>query len=213
MRPTLRFLAARGLLRLILSALFEVRVAGLDRLPQGPHILVANHLSWLDPFLMLACMPARPRIHMLGRRSAVANRFWKRWVLALIGGVVPVEPGHGELNAVDAAIRAVFQRGGVLGLFPEGSVGESEGELQTLRPGAVHFAHEDDVPVVPVGLAGTHELWLRRPIMLRIGPPLQLNGEVDADLDTLRRAMLANLPPVEDGEGARHWRWLTTLLR
>jgi 1-acyl-sn-glycerol-3-phosphate acyltransferase len=67
MRPTLRFIAARALLRLILGSLFRVELVGLERLPAGPHILACNHLSWVDPFLLLAYLPASPRIHYLGR--------------------------------------------------------------------------------------------------------------------------------------------------
>jgi hypothetical protein len=36
MRPTLRFIAARALLRLILGSLFRVELVGLQRLPAGP---------------------------------------------------------------------------------------------------------------------------------------------------------------------------------
>jgi 1-acyl-sn-glycerol-3-phosphate acyltransferase len=213
MRPTLRFIAARALLRLILGSLFRVELVGLERLPAGPHILACNHLSWVDPFLVLAYLPASPRIHYLGRRSAVFNRAIKRWILRFVGGVIPVESGRGELPAISAEVRRMFEQGGVLGVFPEGAIGEREGGLGTLRLGAIHFAHAGGVPIAPVGLSGTHELWLRRPVRIQVGSALQPAGDAEADLERLGQAMVANLPALDDGGGPRRWRWLTNLLR
>ena len=74
MRAPLRFRLARFLLRLILGSLFRVRLEGAYRLPgSGPYLLTCNHLSWVDPFLLLAWLPPSPRIHFLGRRSAIPN--------------------------------------------------------------------------------------------------------------------------------------------
>jgi 1-acyl-sn-glycerol-3-phosphate acyltransferase len=213
MRATLRFIVARALLRAILGSLFRVEVAGLERLPAGAHILACNHLSWVDPFLVLAYLPASPRIHYLARRSAVFNRAIKRWLVSFVGGVIPVEAGHGELPVISAEVGRLFGRGGVLGVFPEGGIGEREGNLGGLRLGVVHFAHAAGVPVVPVGLSGTHELWLRRPLRIQVGSPLELGEDVDSDLGRVAKAMLSNLPALDDGSGPRRWRWLTHLLR
>ena len=94
MSAPLRFRLARQMLRLILGTLFRVELRGRDRLPGGrAYVLACNHLSWADPFLLLGWLPPSPRIHFLGRRSAIYNRRWKRWVLELMGGVIPVESG------------------------------------------------------------------------------------------------------------------------
>jgi 1-acyl-sn-glycerol-3-phosphate acyltransferase len=70
-RAPLRFRLARCALRVILGAVLRVRVEGLDRLPRGPHLLACNHLGWVDPFILIAWLPASPRLHFLGRRSAM----------------------------------------------------------------------------------------------------------------------------------------------
>jgi 1-acyl-sn-glycerol-3-phosphate acyltransferase len=126
-RAPLRFHAARGVLRLLLGAVLRVRVEGRERLPAGPHVLACNHLSWVDPFLLIAWLPASPRVHFLGRRSAIHNRRWKRWVLRFMGGVIPVESG--EIRHVSEAVGEVLARGGVVAIFPEGRVGAEEGAL------------------------------------------------------------------------------------
>ena len=114
--------------------------ASLDRLPRGPYVLASNHLSWVDPFLLLGWLPASPRVHFLGRRAAIYNRRWKRWVLGFMGGIIPVDSG--EIRHLSVAVRGVLEHGGVAAIFPEGAVGKAEGVLQPLRRG---------VPAVPAG--------------------------------------------------------------
>jgi 1-acyl-sn-glycerol-3-phosphate acyltransferase len=212
MRAPLRFRAARALLRLLLGTVLRVRLEGLDRLPVAPYLLACNHLSWVDPFLLLGWLPASPRLHFLGRRSAIYNRRWKRWVLDFMGGIIPVESG--ELRLLAAVVRGVLERGGVVAIFPEGGVGPDEGAVQPLRPGVAHFAAASEVPVVAVGLAGTHELWRGKEIAIRVGATVRPSGERAADMAAIEAALRAALPPYRDPVGGRRpWPWLTTLLR
>jgi 1-acyl-sn-glycerol-3-phosphate acyltransferase len=212
MRAPLRFRAARALLRLILGGLFRVRAEGLERLPPAPYLLACNHLSWVDPFLLLAWLPVSPRVHVLGRRAAIYNRVWKRWVLDLMGGVIPVEKG--DVRHLSVAVLGVLARGGVVALFPEGGVGAAEGALQPLRRGIAHFAAESGAPVVAAGLAGTRELWRGKAITLHVGGTVRPGADPAADLAAIEAAMRAAMPPyVEPPTAARPWPWLTTLLR
>jgi 1-acyl-sn-glycerol-3-phosphate acyltransferase len=211
MRAPLRFLAARALLRLLLGSVLRVRFEGIERLPSGPCLLACNHLSWVDPFLLLGWLPASPRVHFLGRRSAIYNRRWKQWVLRFMGGVIPVESG--ELAHVSEAVRGVLVRGGVVAIFPEGGVGDAEGSLLRLRHGVAHFAAESGVPVATAGLAGTHELWRGKPVTVRVGATVRSTGTVAGDMAAIEAGIRAALPPYREPAGARPWPWLTTLMR
>ena len=144
MKAPLRFRFARRLLRLLLGSVFRVRAEGLERLPHaGPYLVACNHLSWVDPFILIGWLPASPRLHFLGRRSAIYNRPIKRWVLRFMGGVIPVESG--DLEHLSAAVAEVLARRGVVGIFPEGGTGPEEGRLQPLRHGIAHFSARNQV--------------------------------------------------------------------
>lgn len=212
MRATLRFRAARSILRHSLLLLFRVRVEGLERLPSElPYILACNHLSWLDPFLLIACLPGSPRVHFLGKRSAIENRAFKRWTLRFIGGVIPVESG--ELKHLSAAVTGVLCGGGVVAIFPEGGVGPAEGQLQRLRGGIAHFSEQNRAPVVAAGLSGTSELWRGKEIRLRIGAIVQ-PASAEVTLADIQRELVAAIPPpATSTPGSRPWPWLTHLLR
>lgn len=206
----LRFRAARLLLRVLLGAVFRVRVEGLERLPAGAHLFTCNHLSWVDPFLLLGWLPASPRVHFLGRKAAIFNRWWKRWVLNFMGGVIPV--ASGEVRQLAQEVRVALDRGAVVAIFPEGGMGPREGELQPLRPGVYHFAAAGGVPVVTAGIAGSRELWRGKEIRIRIGETLNVPGSRTDGMAAIDAALRAAMPPYEEPVGRRRWRWLTTLL-
>jgi 1-acyl-sn-glycerol-3-phosphate acyltransferase len=207
----LRFRLARWLLRAILGSILRVRVEGLERVPAGPYVLACNHLSWVDPFLLIGWLPASPRLHFLGRRSAIHNRWWKRRVLAFMGGVIPVESG--ELRELSEAVGRTLALGGAVAVFPEGGIGREEGALQPLRRGAAHFAAEAGAPIVVAGLAGTLRLWRGKELRLRVGATVPPSSDIAETMAAVEAAMRAALPAYEERPGRRPWPWLTTLLR
>ena len=215
MRASFRFRFARRLLRLLLGSVFHVRAEGLERLPHaGPYLVACNHLSWVDPFILIGWLPASPRLHFLGRRSAIYNRPIKRWVLRFMGGVIPVESG--DLEHLSAAVAEVLARRGVVGIFPEGGIGPEEGRLQPLRHGIAHFSARNQAPVVAAGLAGTRELWRGKEIRLCVGRtiPPDATGAVDPLVGAVEAGMEEALPPLgPPTPGPRPWPWLTHLLR
>jgi 1-acyl-sn-glycerol-3-phosphate acyltransferase len=212
MRTPRRFRAARLLLRWILGRLFQVELVGLANVGGGPYLLSCNHLSWVDPFLLLAWLPVAPRVHMLGSRKAIYNRRFKRWVLDFMGGVIPVD--HGQPDKIGEAVAFVLEAGGAVALFPEGGIGPIEGQLLPLRHGIVHFAQNGRFPTLPAGISGSRDLWRGKPIRIAVGPALALDShDLAASVARLEAAMRELLPGYQDPPGPRRWRWLTHLLR
>lgn len=220
-RAPLLFRLCRLVLRVLLRLLFRVRVEGLENIPEGSYILAANHLGWLDPFILLAVFPAEPRLHILGDRDAMFNRRWKRVIIETVGGVIPVRR-NGQARDL-AAARAVHQtlgEGGVFMLFPEGQVGAEEGVLLPLRKGVSHFARRGGRAILPVTLNGLHEFYWRKPMTVVIGEPIAVApGKVasDADhaalLERLAATLWRGFRPIADlPEHKRRLRFLTRML-
>ncbi|GAC1398060.1 MAG: hypothetical protein NVSMB65_16750 [Chloroflexota bacterium] len=214
-----RVKATRLVLRSVFRLLFKVRVSGLANVPGTPLIVCANHLGWADPFLIVLLLPVEPRLYVLGEQVGVLRNSFRTWVIGGLQVMVPLQRDHPR-----AAVRAmedVLQRGGSLILFPEGHLGAAEGALQTLQPGAAHLSLRSGVPLLPVGLTGTRELWLRRTLTVRVGPPLYpadcaagtMHSRVAEMTGALDGALRGLLPG--DGQRARVKllrRWLTELL-
>lgn len=204
-------------IRAIFGALFRVRVSGLDNLPGGPMIVCANHMGWADPFLVLLFFPIEPRIYVLGDHNAVGRTGFRATMMRLLKVVVTVSPtsGYRALREMED----VLKRGGSLAIFPEGAPPHEvrEGYVRPLKRGAAHLAIMSGTPLVPVGIGGTSELWLRRRIVMRVGKPIdpgEFTGppreRANSLTDRLYREISALVPIVRQGSGPRLLRrWLT----
>jgi 1-acyl-sn-glycerol-3-phosphate acyltransferase len=166
--------------------LFRIRAVGLERVPEGPAILAANHVSALDgPILAIVTGTRRRRM----TRYLVAAEFfsnpWVAWILRM-SGQIPIRRCARDSGAIEEAIRTV-RGGGLAGIFPEGGVNPDVDRLQRVRKGAARISLAAGAPVVPVGIWGTHERWpraglrtarpLRTAVVLAFGDPIRPEGD------------------------------------
>ena len=187
---------------------------GRERIPrQGAYVIIANHLNWLDSFAVLATFPAEPRVHFLGDPSVLQTRRVQWLIVRAVGGYIPVNrhrPGDRQLyEHVDRCL----ERGGVVALYPEGNYGSAEGQLLPFKSGFAHFAVDNRVPVVPVGLTGTQDLWWRKRIVITIGEAIDPAGHTVESLVALGRDRLASLiEPYQEPAGVKLFRKRLTRL-
>jgi 1-acyl-sn-glycerol-3-phosphate acyltransferase len=189
----------------LLHALFRIDVEGRERIPKGTaYVLIANHLNWLDSFAILATFPAEPRVHFLGDTTMLVTRKVQWALIKSVGGYIPVNrQASPDLVLFDHANRCL-QRGGVVAIYPEGQYGPTEGEVTPFKKGFAHFAVDNGVPVLPVALSGTQDLWLRKTIRLIVGPPIDSDGHSVESLVTVAEARMRELlPPYRDPGGVK----------
>jgi 1-acyl-sn-glycerol-3-phosphate acyltransferase len=151
--------------------LARLRVYGADRVPrQGGCVLASNHFSWLDPPCVGAACPraiyymAKIEAHRVPGLGQLIRGF----------GTFSVRRGESDREAV-RLMRQVVRDGHPLGLFVEGTRQRSgvPGEVQ---PGAAMAALQEEVPVVPVAIHGTHGWKPLRPVSVAWGEPLRFEG-------------------------------------
>ena len=201
----------RRFLILIARLLFRITVTGQEKLPRGgSYIVVANHLNWIDPFLLMLALPSEPRVYFIGA-SQIRNRSWKSWLVDRYDGWVPVERGAGWVGKdIFRRPLEVLECGAVLALFPEGDNGPAEGELQPIKRGVGHFLLQADYPVLPIALSGTKELYWRKPITVIIGKPfhVQIGGlsrlqALNCTAQRLGDELRAIIPPYAEPVGVK----------
>jgi 1-acyl-sn-glycerol-3-phosphate acyltransferase len=193
---TAGFRIARLAIGPLYHLLFRLRVSGRQQIPRdGPYVLISNHLNWLDPFTLLLAFPSEPRLHFLADPEDLVKNRWHWWIVRQVGGYVPVDMNRrGDRLLFDQVRRALDVRA-VVAIFPEAAYGPREGELLPFRKGFAHFAIGAGVPVLPVALSGTKDLWLRKRIELRVGEPIAVEGLTVDELADLARARMADLLP------------------
>ncbi len=171
-----------------MRAAFLPRVSGLRHVPRvGPVILAANHLAFLDSFVLPLIVPRR--VHFLGKHeyftgAGVKGRATATFFRGVGAIAVDRSGGRAALDALDTSA-AVLERGGVFAIHPEGTR-SPDGRLYRGRTGAARLAMRTGAPVVPVAILGTDRVQPRgravpKPgrIGLRIGPPMDFRGRAD----------------------------------
>lgn len=198
----------------LLHLLFRFDVEGLSNVPRtGTYVVIANHLNWLDEFALLMLLPVEPRLHFLANPTILVTRKVQWFLVRSTGGFVPVVQGrHGD-PALFRHVDRCLEVGGAVAIFPEGNYGPAEGELLPFKKGFAHFATKAKVPVVPVALSGTKDLWFRKRIRVVFGEPIQPAGH---DADSLTAAAfqkMKELMPAYRDQPGRRWlrRQLTNL--
>jgi 1-acyl-sn-glycerol-3-phosphate acyltransferase len=214
---TVRYYASRVVVAVLMRLLFRVRVEGREHLPDSPALYCFNHLNWMDPFLVYATLPLRPRLYFFGPKEDDLRVGLRNRLMYWTATPVPFRPAKTDLLETTRRVEAVFAAGGVLAIAGEGRIHVGERELLPLQDGAAYFALRACVPVVPVALNGLSRLGLRRPLRVRFGAPIpadgRATGEAVAALTSAMAAALLDLvadaqDPAPTGPFGR---WLTDL--
>ncbi|HQR49807.1 MAG TPA: lysophospholipid acyltransferase family protein [Steroidobacteraceae bacterium] len=194
--------------------LFGLRLSttGLERLPSGSCVVVANHESYLDGVLLKAVLP--PRFSFVIKREA-ASLPVAGFLLRRIGSVFVDRNTRGGRQRDARRVLEHAELGHSLVFFPEGTFDETAG-LKRFHVGAFTAAVRGGMPLVPVVIRGARRAmppgaYFPRAgrIELEVLDPLPADGpDVSADRlrDEARRRMLArlDLPDLAAGPPSPH---------
>jgi 1-acyl-sn-glycerol-3-phosphate acyltransferase len=179
----------------------RVVVHGMDRLPRGASIVMANHSSNLDPPVLIPLLPGRVVIYL----KASLMRIPVLGYAMRLAGFIPVLRGGSveAAKATSAAAQRELEQGSCLVLFPEGTR-SPDGSLLPFKRGPFFLAMESGAPVVPVTIAGATRMLPKGSTRLRSGTvtvtfhaPLHPADYSDKEalMAAVRRAIQSDLPP------------------
>ncbi len=190
---------------LLVSVAYRLDKRGVERIPaEGPAVLVANHVSFVDALVLMAVSPRPIRFVMdLGIFRIPVLSWMFRQAKAI--PITSVKKDPALVERAFAQVSEALRDGQLVCIFPEGRITDT-GELYPFRPGVMRILERDPVPVVPIALQG---LWgsffsrdggaamtrpFRRGVFSRIGihvgalrAPQQVSPEqLQADVAALR---------------------------
>ncbi len=140
---------------------------------KGGAIVAANHRSFLDPFVVGACLPWRRPMNYMAKVE-LFERSWQGWMLSRLGAF-PVRRGESDEESMLTA-RMIAERGGAVCVFPEGTR-IRRGTLANPKRGVGRLALQTGAVVIPTAVLGTEHVrrgWRIRPrkCKVRLGPPM-----------------------------------------
>ncbi len=209
-----RYGFVRLLVRPIVRLLYKTSISGLNNLPDGPAVIIPNHISYMDAIL-ISFAADRPMRFMMKR-----SIFEKAPRLMGALGAIPVSPRDKPAlieESLEIARRAIRDGQSVV-IFPEGQL-TLTGTMTGFRRGFERIVEGAPAPVIPAYLDGMWgsvfsmqkgpSFWSRlkdtpRPVSVRFGPALaeptaqaarlavsELGAEAMADRVASRRRPLA----------------------
>ncbi len=140
---------------------------------KGGVIVASNHRSFLDPFVVGACLPWRRPMNYMAKVELFERR-WQGWVLSRLGAF-PVRRGESDEESMLTA-RMIAERGGAVCVFPEGTR-IRRGTLANPKRGVGRLALQTGAKVIPTAVLGTEHVrrgWRIRPrkCRVRLGPAM-----------------------------------------
>ncbi len=146
----LRFLAW-----LLIHSFYRLKKRGVEHIPhEGAALVVCNHVSFVDPVILMAVSP-RPI------RFVMDHRIFRTPIISFIfrhSRAIPIAPAKEDPAMMEQAFAEVakaLDAGELVGIFPEGRITDN-GELYPFRPGVSRILERNPVPVIPLALQG---LW------------------------------------------------------
>ncbi len=176
---TLTYRVATSTIKALTRLLCRVDDAQLARVPdQGPLIIVANHVNFLEVPLLYTHLQPRP---VTGFAKAET---WDNATLGALfdlGGAIPLRRGEADIAALRQALKAL-EVGQILAVAPEGTR-SGHGRLQPGHPGVVFLALRSGAPLLPVAYYGGELFWRNLPRLRRtdfhivVGQPFYLDPD------------------------------------
>lgn len=147
----------------------------IDSIPRtGPAIVVANHSSFVDPWILGPFLFPRPVHFLITRLWYDKSPLWNFVFRSY--RTIPMETHAG--GTLEASLVALAE-GRIVGIFPEGRI-SYDGRVKRFRTGVCYLAAKSGAPVIPVGIRGAFEslprsrhLPSRGRVRLEVGRPLR----------------------------------------
>ncbi len=118
-------------------------------LPEGPLLLISNHISALDPLIMAAACE-RPLRFLVAKEEYEKTTF--NWLLKDTG-CIPVDRSGRVEKAFRETIRQL-EKGEVVALFPHGGMHKDSDPHKPLKRGVFKLAEMMQCPIIPIRLTG-----------------------------------------------------------
>ena len=180
-RSLFQFLVCKIGYMIRLKLVYRLEVHGLENVPKdNKYIVCPNHLSTLDPPLMVAVMPRS--VSFMAKKELFdipILRWWIDWLGAFAVNRESLGPSTVK------TVQEIKDSNWVLGMFPQGTRGVP-GEIKGVTKGFAGLAKLTKCDILPVGIIGTNEVkrWpFTGKIIVKIGKiiPYDKNTELVKD--------------------------------
>jgi len=145
----------------LVHSVYRIDKQDLHHIPQhGPALLICNHVSFVDPALLLAVIPRPARFVMINTfyDLPIAKKLFQ-WLNS-----IPIATKRENPELVEKAFDSIaeaLENGELVCVFPEGGITRN-GDVAKFQPGIEQIIKRTPVPVVPLAIRGLWGTWFSR---------------------------------------------------
>ena len=170
---------------ILIKIIFRPKVIGKENIPKdGALIFAGNHKHAVDPTMVM--MSTKRIVRYMAKEELFRGL---HGILFKNIGLIKVYRGRSNPNAVIEA-ENVLNKGGTIGIFPEGTRNKSTEELLKFRHGAVAIAKKTGTPILPFAIKNKYKIF-RKSVVLEFGKPIDVsNMETEEANEYLKNEVL-----------------------
>jgi len=139
-----------------ITCFYHVKKVRKAELPEGPYIILANHISYLDIFLMYSILPKNEFL-FLGKGELLKYPIIKSYFKTMN---IPVHRSD-RMKAARSLVQASNEakKGWSIAIFPEGGIPVENPKMKPFKSGAFQLAKNLKLPIVPMTFINNHILF------------------------------------------------------
>lgn len=171
----------------LVMVFFRVEIEGLENIKkEGSLVIAGNHTKWLDPILLVSL--SNRKISFLTKKELFKG-ITKPIVKAM--GCIPVDRKKHDHDALISAYK-VLDDGGVIGIFPEGTINRTKDVILPFKIGAVKMANKTNTEIVPFVIKGKYK-FLRKSIKIKFLKSIKIGNDLEKENKRLEDIISNNL--------------------
>lgn len=164
---------------------------------RGQYVFVSNHLSNFD--IPVVFLTTQHKIRFLAKKELYKIPIFAQAMDAL--GMIKIDrqEGAGIRETINAGVEKARDRGLSLIVFPEGTR-SVDGAIQVFKSGAFRIGIDTGMPIVPISIHGTWEIWppgvrffRRGKIHVIVHEPIETAGLGGPDVNRIRKQAHATI--------------------
>jgi len=172
-------------LRLFYSLYGRWKIVGMEHVPKtGGVLLAGNHVSNLDPPMVGGALFGYRRVRFMAKIELWSTPIGHYAMDRIMS--FPVRRGTADRPTIRRTLGWLAE-GDAIAIFPEGERSE-DGTLQPAQPGMALLVQKSGVPVIPVAIVGTYQMWpkgqkrlMRVPLTIAFGEPIHFAPDASRD--------------------------------
>lgn len=174
----------KRLLDMKINSFFNVEIKNKELYNEDKtYYIVANHTSWLDPFLILYSLSSNNTISIVIEKSSA----FQSGIIKKIADLVNLK--FITVDRADKMSRMVSLRnanrtlksGQSVLLFPEGRINPDSSRMYPIYKGGFLAATSNKVEILPIKIKGAEKLYKNRNIVIEFGEPISTNKKDNLD--------------------------------